>query len=251
MRFAVWLSALVAACLLAWAPGRAVADSSKHGHKKEKYKYEEKYERKKGKYKYEYDDGNCKYKYKSGPRGYKEEVKCRHGARSAGGPPPWAPAHGYRAKHKRKDRHAEAYPYVPPFDLGLGRCNREVLGSVLGGAAGAAIGAQIGRGDGQTAAIIGGAILGVLVGGSVGRMMDEVDQHCIGQALEHAPDGQAIVWKDPNAGAQYQVVPTQTFQRPDGRYCREYTTTATVGGRTQQVYGTACRQPDGSWQLNG
>ena len=34
-----------------------------------------------------------------------------------------------------------------------------------------------------------------------------------------------------------------------GRYCREYTTEAVVGGRTKQVYGTACRQPDGSWQL--
>jgi surface antigen len=22
-----------------------------------------------------------------------------------------------------------------------------------------------------------------------------------------------------------------------------------IGGRAEQVYGTACRQPDGSWQL--
>ena len=30
--------------------------------------------------------------------------------------------------------------------------------------------------------------------------------------------------------------------------CRDYRTTATIEGRQQQLYGTACRQPDGSWQ---
>jgi hypothetical protein len=32
-------------------------------------------------------------------------------------------------------------------------------------------------------------------------------------------------------------------------YCREYTGTIYVGGRAQQGYGTACLQPDGSWQV--
>jgi surface antigen len=45
------------------------------------------------------------------------------------------------------------------------------------------------------------------------------------------------------------VTPTQTFQTQDGRYCREYTADARIGGRVQQTYGTACRQPDGSWQI--
>lgn len=31
--------------------------------------------------------------------------------------------------------------------------------------------------------------------------------------------------------------------------CREYTKTINVGGRTQQGYGTACLQPDGSWEV--
>lgn len=164
-------------------------------------------------------------------------------------PPPWAPAHGYRAKHKGKHRSTAAY--VAPFDLNVGRCNRDLLGAALGGAAGAAVGAQIGKGDGRTAAIIGGAILGILVGGSIGRSMDELDHYCIGQTLEHAGDGQPIVWRNPESGAQYQVVPTETFQAPDGRYCREYTTTATIGGQTQRFYGRACRQPDGAWELKG
>ncbi len=79
--------------------------------------------------------------------------------------------------------------------------------------------------------------------------MDEVDQNCVGQVLEHAGDGQQIAWNNPQTGAQYQVVPTRTVQGSDGRYCREYTSTSVVSGRNQQTYGRACRQPDGSWQI--
>ena len=34
-----------------------------------------------------------------------------------------------------------------------------------------------------------------------------------------------------------------------GEYCREYTKTISVGGRAAQGYGTACRQPDGAWEI--
>jgi len=167
-------------------------------------------------------------------------------------PPPWAPAHGYRAKHKSKHR-KKGYEveevYVPPFDIDIGRCNREALGSLLGAAAGGYAGSRIGSGDGNLTAVAGGTLLGFLVGGAIGRMMDDVDQHCIGQALEHGQDGQPIIWNDPDTGGRYEVVPKQTFQRSDGRYCREYTTTAVVGGKSQQTYGTACRQTDGAWEL--
>jgi hypothetical protein len=32
-----------------------------------------------------------------------------------------------------------------------------------------------------------------------------------------------------------------------GDYCREYSQRAQVGNRTQEVHGTVCMQPDGSW----
>ena len=32
-------------------------------------------------------------------------------------------------------------------------------------------------------------------------------------------------------------------------YCRGYTSTIIVNGQYQQSYGTACLQPDGSWQV--
>ncbi len=162
------------------------------------------------------------------------------------GPPDHAPAHGYRAKQGKGHAHQTA---VPSFGILDGHCNRELLGQVLGGDAGAAAGSQIGGGSGQTIAIIGGTLLGVLIGGEIGRSMDAVDQHCVGQALEHAPQGQPVEWRNPDQDAAYTVVPRETYQRNDGRYCREYTTEARVGGRSQEAYGTACRQPDGSWEI--
>lgn len=35
----------------------------------------------------------------------------------------------------------------------------------------------------------------------------------------------------------------------DERYCREYTRDVIVDGKPAQAYGTACRQPDGSWKI--
>lgn len=32
-------------------------------------------------------------------------------------------------------------------------------------------------------------------------------------------------------------------------YCREYQTEITIAGKRQQAYGTACRKPDGAWQI--
>ena len=31
--------------------------------------------------------------------------------------------------------------------------------------------------------------------------------------------------------------------------CQEYTKLVTIGGETQTIYGTACRQPDGTWDI--
>lgn len=169
---------------------------------------------------------------------------------AAADPPPWAPAHGYRAKGKPgKSPARTAAPAVLPIDIDLGRCNRELLGAAIGGAVGGALGSEIGDDDTRTVAIIGGTIIGVIVGGSIGGTMDKLDQNCVGQTLEHAADGQSIIWT--SSGQDYQVTPTRTYRAGDGRDCREYTTEARVGGRLQAVHGRACRQPDGSWRLVG
>ena len=230
---------------------QASADEGKDesGHGKGKYEYkEEKHEGRGGEYKHEWQDGNCKYEYKSDGHGYKEERKCKGGARYASGPPPWAPAHGYRSHQGGGYQGVAQAAYVPPFDLGLGRCNRQTLGTLLGAAGGGYLGSRIGKGDGRLAAVGGGVFLGAIIGGSIGRSMDEVDQNCVGQALEHAPDGEVIAWNTPETASSYQITPVSTYEDSGGRYCRKYQSVSIIGDRQEQTYGTACRQPDGSWQ---
>src|SRR3546814_18574154 len=97
----------------------------------------------------------------------------------AGGPPAWAPAHGYRRDEYR------AYGLArPPIDLGIGRCKRAVIGKLLGGAPGAAAGPQLGDHRGRLAAIAPGTNVVRLCGGEVGRHMDRSDDPCMVQPLE-------------------------------------------------------------------
>ena len=245
MRRNFWLFGLLALSMLVWSPDEAAADwwKDESGKDNREYEYKEEYKRDEHGYKYKWKDGNCKYEYKKDKHGYQEARKCKGGPSYAWSPPPWAPAHG----HRYGDGGQQLGRL--PLDLGTGRCNRELLGSLLGAAAGGLAGSRIGDGRGQLAAVAGGTLLGFLIGGTIGRNMDEVDQNCVGQALEHAGDGQQIAWNNPRTGVQYQVVPTRTVQGSDGRYCREYTATSVVSGRNQQTYGRACRQPDGSWKL--
>lgn len=191
------------------------------------------------------------------PRRSKGPASGDHSSRRQGGPPPWAPAHGYRGKYVTYQTHDRREVRIPESDLvlragsGLDRCNREVVGAIFGGAAGAVTGSRVGGGSGKTAATVAGAILGALIGGNIGRAMDQVDQNCIGQTLERAETGRPVVWRNPDNGGDYRVTPTDTYQTADGRYCREYTTTVVIGGRSERARGTACRQPDGSWRRGG
>lgn len=52
------------------------------------------------------------------------------------------------------------------------------------------------------------------------------------------------------APAPVQAVPASPIYTDQlGRYCREYQTTVVINGQSQPSYGTACRQPDGTWQI--
>jgi len=161
-----------------------------------------------------------------------------------GGPPPWAPAYGYRRGDDDEHEHDHV---VMPVNVDTGRCNREVVGQILGGATGGLVGSQLADGSARLAAIAAGTVVGMLVGGEIGREMDRADKLCVDQALETAPDGTGIRWNDNNR--QYTVTPTSTRKNAEGQYCREYQTQSNVNGKTQQVYGKACRQPDGSWKI--
>lgn len=124
----------------------------------------------------------------------------------------------------------------------------EEAGMVIGGVLGGLLGSQVGDGRGQTAATIIGALAGMSIGGSVGRSMDDVDRMKVAAAMETTRTGVVTTWQNPDTGYQYAVTPTATIETTEGP-CREFSLDAQIGGQAEQVYGTACRQPDGSWRI--
>ena len=62
-----------------------------------------------------------------------------------------------------------------------------------------------------------------------------------------APIGETIYWREGSAAGS--VTATREGNSSAGRYCREFQHEVTIGGKREQSYGTACRQPDGSWEV--
>lgn len=91
----------------------------------------------------------------------------------------------------------------------------------------------------------------VVVGGLIGSTMDRSDHAQAAYILETGRTGFRSEWRNPYSGYGYALLPTRTYQAFDGQYCREYTTWGWIGGREQQIYGQACRMPDGNWRLAG
>ena len=137
-----------------------------------------------------------------------------------------------------------------------GMSQNETAGTVIGGVAGAVVGNQFGKGTGKTAATALGAIIGATVGRNIGQSLDETSRQRAGvatqQALDTADVGESITWENPaNSGGPAQGTATVTRQGADreGRACREFQQTVTIGGRQEQSYGTACRDENGDWQV--
>jgi surface antigen len=127
---------------------------------------------------------------------------------------------------------------------------KTTVGAVGGGALGGLIAAAAGA---NPAAIAASVIGGILVGGLVGNLLDERDRRLAAEAqqraLETAPTGRPVTWRNPDNGHSGTVTPVKTYQTSSGAYCREFQTNVTVEGKSDKAYGTACRQPDGSWKI--
>ncbi len=140
--------------------------------------------------------------------------------------------------------------YAPPGTIGV---NKTTGGALVGAGVGGLIGSKLGHGKGKDVATVLGVIAGGLIGSQVGASLDRADQAALHattvNALESAPPGQALPWRNPDSGNYGTVVPQRVYQTADGRYCREFQQTIVVGGKQEQAFGKACRQPDGSWQV--
>ncbi|MFT5521103.1 MAG: hypothetical protein ACI9IA_001703 [Enterobacterales bacterium] len=62
-----------------------------------------------------------------------------------------------------------------------------------------------------------------------------------------APVGEKITWS--TTDAKGVVTATKEGKNESGLTCREFQQTITVGGNTEDAYGTACLQADGSWKI--
>jgi surface antigen len=137
------------------------------------------------------------------------------------------------------------------FSISLAGCDsmtNQDVGTVSGAVAGGLLGSTIGQGGGQLVAIGAGTLLGAYLGGAIGKHMDEQDQIKMNRALESNNVGQPAYWHNAKTDTSYKVTPVKNVTVNGNKYCREYQTTATIAGKQQQMYGKACRQPDGSWK---
>jgi surface antigen len=57
------------------------------------------------------------------------------------------------------------------------------------------------------------------------------------------------VYRHPDSGNHGSVTALSSYQESNCRYYREYSHQVKINGETEQAYGTACRQSDGSWQI--
>ena len=124
------------------------------------------------------------------------------------------------------------------------------LGALTGGALAYGLGQDSSKKELWTVLGIG---LGAMIGQSIGQQLDERDQYLMAQtfefAMEKAPTNETAKWENPDTGVGGSVTPTKTYSTTQGTPCREFTTSVSIGGQTEQAYGTACRQADGSWKI--
>jgi surface antigen len=110
----------------------------------------------------------------------------------------------------------------------------------------ATVAGQLHDGADSSVAIVPHAFAGTVIGGSIAPNMDSQDLHVAGLALTDAGTQQPTRWHNADTGFEYVLVPTATFQGPDGP-CRKFSMVASRNGSPQFADGIACRQPDGRW----
>lgn len=156
------------------------------------------------------------------------------GHRRDQGPPPWAPAHGYRDNHERR-HHGHEYHHKRDHKAHHHSRHRDDRRELRW-----RVPADRWRFREQDSALIAGVI-----GGAIGSLLT---------GPETPPPHHAIA--SPWAPPQYDAAPVSSFsslgdgRHPSpGRYCREFSRDALISGRPQEIYGVACWQPDGSWEV--
>jgi surface antigen len=142
--------------------------------------------------------------------------------------------------------------------LGVSACAggygpKQTVGTLAGAGLGGLAGATLFDGNARIAGAAAGTLLGAFLGNEAGKSLDHADTLYASRAeisaLEYAPAGSATPWRNPDTGSYGTVTPTRTYEAYGGSYCREFQHKARIGGKNEQVWGTACRSDDGQWQV--
>jgi len=128
------------------------------------------------------------------------------------------------------------------------------IGTVAGAIGGALAAQNLGKGTGRTLSIAAGSLLGAFIGNNIGASLDKADMNFYRKtsqfALERNPSKKVSTWVNPDSGNSGTITPTKTILQDDKKtYCREFTQTITIGNKTEEAYGNACRAPDGTWKI--
>jgi len=162
-------------------------------------------------------------------------------------PPPWAPAHGWRAKNDPTYAGYSGRNWDHDYGVQSGRCDRAEVGALLGGIAGGAIGAEAAGNGGRAVAIAVGTVIGAAIGAEIGHRMDQADRACTGHALELAVPGRSVTWRNPVSGISYQLTPIDRAPLSDG--CRKFRLIAIGSFGLSEGRATACPADEGVWKL--
>ena len=161
------------------------------------------------------------------------------------GPPPWAPAHGWRKKNDPNYVGYTGKKWEKDYGVVEGTCHTQEIGAVIGATVGGAIGSQHGNDSNRPVAILVGGVIGAVIGAKIGRTLEESDRACMGHALELADEHSTVRWKN-SAGVQYELTPTRNIGDKSSP-CREFVTRVATDSTRDAVTGIACRGANGDW----
>ena len=161
-------------------------------------------------------------------------------------PPPWAPAHGRRAKDGAAYAGYSGREWQRDYGVLDGRCNTEQVLTAVGAVAGGVIGNRTASPENRTIATVAGAIIGGVIGNRIGDAIDDRDRACMGHSLELVGAGRNVEWRNPQSGVLYTLRPLRDIDRR----CRDFELQARGrNGKLGKDKLRGCRDDAGVWTI--
>lgn len=116
------------------------------------------------------------------------------------------------------------------------------------------VGGSVGAiaGSGPTGGAQGNLSVGATASGEsrnfIDQQMSDQDRQRMLQVLEFNRANAASSWTNPSSNKAFTITPQESYNGAEGT-CRDYSATVNVAGSLEQNAGTACRLPNGGWEV--